>query len=84
MKQNNHKIADLNSKVNELKDILMKEYQIYSARTGIGYEWSGQDFANLYNVNLELLNIIKQQSEMIKNIYDILDRQEVNNGCNIK
>lgn len=76
MKQNNQKIEDLESNVNELKSKLMKEYQVYSKRTGIGYEWSGQDFANLYNVNLELLNIVKQQSEMIKNIFNILDKQE--------
>ena len=39
MKQNNQKIEDLESNVNELKGKLMKEYQVYSKSTGIGYEW---------------------------------------------
>jgi hypothetical protein len=76
MKQNDYKIVDIETTMNDLKEMLMKEHQKYSKRMASGYEWTGEDFANLYYANLALLDIVKKQDKMINNIYDILDRHE--------
>lgn len=76
MKKNDYVILDLKKDMDDLKNKLDKEYQVYAKMMSPGYEWSGEDFAKLYHSNLELLNIIKKQDEMIKNIYEILDRHE--------
>ncbi|MCU0105100.1 hypothetical protein N7603_05460 [Acholeplasma vituli] len=76
MKKSDYSMVDLESTMSDLKDLLIKEHQKYSKRNSTGYEWTGEDFANLYYVNLALLDIVKKQDKMIKNIYDILDRHE--------
>lgn len=76
MKKSDYEIIDLDSSMNDLKEMLIKEHQKYSNKLTSGYEWTGEDFANLYYSNLALLEIVKKQDKMIKNIYDILDRHE--------
>jgi len=76
MKKNDYKITELDNAMNDLKEMLLKEHQKYSKRMSSGYEWTGEDFANLYYSNLALLDIVQKQDKMIKNIYDILDRHE--------
>ena len=76
MKKSDYQIVDLESTMNDLKEMLMKDHQKYSKRMAAGYEWTGEDFANLYYANLALLEIVKKQDTMIRNIYDILDRHE--------
>lgn len=76
MKKSDYQIVDLESAINDLKEMLMKDQEKYSKRMNPGYVWTGEDFANLYYANLALLDIIKKQDKMIKNIYDILDRHE--------
>jgi hypothetical protein len=76
MKKSDYEIIDLDSSMNDLKEMLIKEHQKYSKRIVSGCEWTGDDFANLYFSNLTLLEIVKKQDKMIKNIYEILDRHE--------
>lgn len=69
-------IIPLHQALDELKMMLLNEHQVYAKRKGTGHEWTGEDFAQLYYVNLALLEIVQKQNQMINNIYDILDRHE--------
>lgn len=71
-----YKVIDQKQSIVDLKEILMKEHQKYSKRQGSGYEWTGNDFAELYYVSLALLEIVDKQDKMINNLYDILARHE--------
>jgi len=75
MKQD-YAIIPLQQTLDELKKMLLNEHQVYAKRKGSGHEWTGEDFAQLYYVNLALLEVVQKQDLMIKNIYDILDRHE--------
>lgn len=76
MYKSDYNNSDLKQAINELKEMLMKEHQKYSKRKGVGNEWTGDDFAELYYINLALLEIVQKQDQMITNIYNILDRHE--------
>ena len=76
MKKSDYEIIELDNAINDLKEMLLKEHQKYSKRRSSGYEWTGEDFANLYYSNVALLDIVQKQDKMIKNIYNILDRHE--------
>jgi len=76
MKKSDYKITELDNAMSDLKEMLLNEHQKYSKRMSSGYEWTGEDFANLYYSILALLDIVQKQDKMIKNIYDILDRHE--------
>lgn len=69
-------VVELQQSILELKEMLMKEHQKYSIRHSAGYEWTGEDFAELYYTSLALLEIVDKQDKMINNLYDILARHE--------
>jgi hypothetical protein len=68
MRKPDYAIVELQSAMNDLKDLLMKEHDKYTKRTETGCEWTGEDFANLYYTNLALLDIIEKQDSMLQNI----------------
>lgn len=59
-----------------LKESLIKGHQKYSDHLASTYEFAAEDFANVYFTNLQLLEMVERQDEMIKDIYEILDRHE--------
>jgi len=68
--------VELQQSILDLKEMILKDHQKYSKKLGSGYEWSGEDFAQLYYINLALLEIVEKQDKMINNIYDVLARHE--------
>jgi len=76
MFKSDYNVIKLEQTIEELKEMLMKEHQKYSKRKDSRSEWTGEDFSDLYYVNLALLEIVQKQDKMINNIYDILDRHE--------
>jgi len=69
-------MKDINYQANDLRESLIQGHQRYSGHLSQTLDLTPEDFANVYFANIQLLDRVERQDQLIKDIYDILERHE--------